>query len=43
MGNVVSKLFCKVLDFKLRDWLDKKKILSPMQADSGRHSTLWTI
>ena len=41
MGNVVSKLFCKVLEFRLRDWLDKEEILSPIQA--GFRSTFSTI
>ena len=41
MGNVVSKLFCKVLKFGLRDWLDKEEILSPVQA--GFRSTFITV
>ena len=41
MGNVVSKLFCKVLKFRLRDWLDKEEILSPVQA--GFRSTFITV
>ena len=41
MGNVVSKLFCKVLEFRLRDWLDKEEILSPVQV--GFRSTFSTV
>ena len=27
MGYTVSKLFCKVMEFRLRDWLNKEEIL----------------
>ena len=41
MKNVVSKLFCKVLDFRLRDWLDREEVLS--QVEAGLRSTFSTV
>ena len=31
LGNVMSKIFCKVIDSKLGKWLEVKELLSPFQ------------
>ena len=41
LGNVMSKIFCKVIESRLGKWLDEKELLSPFQVGFRKsHSSI---